>query len=100
MKKFILRFILISGSFIGIAYLKKDQLLDALIQHSIDVNEIDASVDNLIKKTNITFDKMREARLEINNSRSVLRDFKNNFQEYSNKIQPTINNLKQHIQKK
>ena len=40
MRKFLLRFILISGALAGIAYWKKDQILDALIQHSIDVDHI------------------------------------------------------------
>ena len=40
MRKFLLRFILISGALAGIVDWEKDQILDALIQHSIDIDHI------------------------------------------------------------
>lgn len=100
MNKFILRFLLVSGTLIGIAYLKKDEILDALIQHSIDVNEIDATVDNLIDKTNTTVKKINDAHDVISDSTKVFANLKNDLQEYSNKVQPIIGNLKQPIHKK
>ena len=94
MKKFLLRFILISGALAGIAYWKKDQILDALIQHSIDVDRINGSVDNVINKAEIVKQKVSKAKRVFNDSKDVIQDLKTDINKYSTDIQPLIGNIK------
>lgn len=100
MKKIVFRLILISGALMGIAYLKKDKLLDALIQHSIDVDQIDETVDNLVEKANTVIKKSEDIRPVIKNSSNILSNLADDIENYSNKTQPIINNLRQNIQEK
>ncbi len=100
MKKFLLRFILISGALAGIAYWKKDQILDALIQHSIDVDRINGSVDNVINKAEIVKQKVSEAKRVFNDSKDVIQDLKTDINKYSTDIQPLIGNIKDELKDK
>lgn len=100
MKKFLLRFILISGALAGIAYLKKDQILDALIQHSIDVDRINGSVDNVIDKAEIVKQKVSEAKQVFNDSKDVIQNLETDITKYSTDIQPLIGNIKDELKDK
>ena len=100
MRKFLLRFILISGALAGIAYWKKDQILDALIQHSIDVDRINESVDNVINKAEIVKQKVSEAKRVFNDSKDVIQDLKTDINKYSTDIQPLIGNIKDELKDK
>lgn len=100
MKKFLLRFLLISGALSGIAYWKKDQILDVLIQHSIDVDRINGSVDNVIDKAEIVKQKISEAKQTLNNSKDVIQSFEDDITKYSTDIQPLVENIKNKLKDK
>ncbi|KRM53348.1 hypothetical protein [Ligilactobacillus araffinosus] len=100
MKKFLLRFLLISGALAGIAYWKKDQILDVLIQHSIDVDRINGSVDNVIDKAEIVKQKISEAKQTLNNSKDVIQSFEDDITKYSTDIQPLVENIKNKLKDK
>lgn len=100
MKKFLLRFLLISGALAGIAYWKKDQILDVLIQHSIDVDRINGSVDNVIDKAEIVKQKISEAKQTLNNSKDVIQSFEDDVTKYSTDIQPLVENIKNKLKDK
>ncbi len=100
MRKFLLRFILISGALAGIAYWKKDQILDALIQHSIDVDHINGSVDHVIDKAEIVKQKVSEAKQVFNDSKDVIQDLESDITKYSTDIQPLIGNIKNELKDK
>ena len=100
MRKFLLRFILISGALAGISYWKKDQILDALIQHSIDVDRINGSVDNVIDKAEIVKQKVSEAKQIFNDYKDVIQDLESDITKYSTDIQPLIGNIKNELKNK
>ena len=100
MRKFLLRFILISGALAGIAYWKKDKIMDVLIQHSIDVDHINGSVDNVIDKAEIVKQKVSEAKQVFNDSKDVIQDLESDITKYSTDIQPLIGNIKNELKDK
>lgn len=100
MKKFIFRFVLISGAVIGIAYWKKDQILDALIQHSIDVDRINQSVDDMLDKAEIVKAKVSEAKQVFNNSKETISDLSTDISDYTADIKPIVNNIKDELNHK
>ena len=100
MRKFLLRFILISGALAGISYWKKDQILDELIQHSIVVDHINGSVGNVIDKAEIVKQKVSEAKQFFNDSKDVIQDLESDITKYSTDIQPLIGNIKNELKDK
>ncbi|MGX5377341.1 hypothetical protein ACWCL1_03715 [Ligilactobacillus sp. LYQ135] len=97
MKKFLFRFLLVSGTLAGIAYLKKDQILDALIKYSIDVSRLNNSVDDVIDKSFTLKDKITQAKKTFSDAKEDFSDLSNDITNYTNNINPIVENIKKDL---
>lgn len=99
MRKFIFRFTLLLGIVLGITYWKKDEILDFLINYSVDVDKLDKAVDNCINKAVDVKDEVLQTKKALNESQPVFSALTNDISHYSDEIKPIINNIKKDINK-
>lgn len=94
MKKFAFRFLLIAGTLAGIAYLKKDVILDALIKYSIDIDCINNTVDDVIDKAFTVKDKVKQTKETLAETKETFNELSSDISDYSTEIKPIVDQIK------